>query len=35
MNEKIDDLDRNTLHLQSVRKTLCNHRQNMVFRPST
>ncbi len=30
LDEKIDALDDNILHLQAVRKTLCNHRQNMV-----
>ena len=30
LDEKIDALDDNILHLQAVRKTLCSHRQNMV-----
>ena len=30
LNEKIDDLDHNIMHLQAVRKTLCNYHQNMV-----
>lgn len=30
LNEKISDLDKTILHLQAVRKTLCNHHQNMV-----
>ncbi len=29
LDEKITELDQNILHLQAVRKTLCNHRQNM------
>ena len=30
LDEKITDLDRSITHLKAVRKTLCNHRQNMV-----
>ncbi|MEY8337402.1 MerR family transcriptional regulator [Lachnospiraceae bacterium 62-35] len=30
LDEKIDDLDHSILHLQAVRKTLCNYQQNMV-----
>jgi len=30
LSEKISDLDKTILHLQAVRKTLCNHHQNMV-----
>lgn len=30
LDEKITDLDRSITHLQAVRKTLCNYRQNMV-----
>lgn len=29
LEEKIEELDYNILHLQAVRKTLCNHQQNM------
>ncbi len=29
LEEKISQLDRNIIHLQAIRKTLCNHRQNM------
>ncbi len=29
LSEKISDLDQQIAHLQAVRKTLCNHRQNM------
>lgn len=29
LDEKIAELDQNILHLQAIRKTLCNHRQNM------
>ncbi len=29
LDEKIADLDLQIMHLQAVRKTLCNHRQNM------
>jgi len=30
LDEKITALDNNIIHMQAVRKTLCNHRQNMV-----
>ena len=30
LDERIADLDQTMLHLKAVRKTLCNHRQNMV-----
>ncbi len=30
LDEKIEDLDRNIIHLQAIRKTLYNHHQNMV-----
>ncbi len=30
LEEKIKDLDQNIIHLQAVRKTLCNHYQNMM-----
>ncbi len=30
LDEKITALDNNIIHIQAVRKTLCNHRQNMV-----
>lgn len=30
LDEQISELDRNILHLQAVRKTLCSHRQNMI-----
>ena len=30
LEEKIADLDRRMIHLQAVKKTLCNHHQNMV-----
>lgn len=30
LDEKITALDSNIIHMQAVRKTLCNHRQNMV-----
>lgn len=30
LDEKIAELDRNILHLQAVRKTLCGHHRNMV-----
>lgn len=29
LEEKISELDRSILHLQAIRKTLCNHHQNM------
>lgn len=29
LEEKIADLDRSFIHLQAIRKTLCNHHQNM------
>ena len=30
LEEKIAELDQKLLHMQAVRKTLCNYRQNMV-----